>query len=261
MLVSSALLGAAAGATAVLRVVSDEGPAVRVGKGDKQGPLLLLDKLRSELATYLQSQGTSTIDTFLESAPAPSDDAWRLPQPPEIAEDGWVFVPPMPRNCNNSSGGTGIAIVEADEHRDRFRIDVRSGPSEHAWAMASPCLAFTPDRDGTVLARTAIVLYGAVAADSERQGATLARITAWIAHCHPQELGRYSERMGFSTNGMAGTVQLSNFVLLHQTQFPVQAGVEHLFGTGVVAACAAKAGAVGMKLSGRIAYMTVEMLE
>jgi len=232
--------------------------------GDKQGPLLLLDDLRAALAEFLAgapeaAADTSAVDAMLDGVVPPAEEAWRLPEPPELPEGQWVFVPPMPRGCNNSSGGTGLNLVEAGEHRGQFTIDLRAGAGQDSWALASPCLVFTPDRDGMVRCRTAIVLHGALAADAQAAGDTLLRIGTMLAHCHPKDRGSYSERVALEGGGMTGMVRLDNAVLLHEATFPVQGGVEHLFGVGVTGACAARAGTAGMRLFGRVAYLTVEM--
>ena len=89
----------------------------------------------------------------------------------------------------------------------------------------------------------------------------MTRLSMMLAHCHPKDRGSYSERVVFDGGGITGPVRLDNAVLLHEASFPVQGGMEHLFGVGVVGGCAAREGAAGMRLFGRVAYLTVEMVE
>ena len=236
------------------------GDGVRERSGDKQGPLLLGDDMVADLEAFV---GDAARDAGEAASPAlrdPDGGDWALPEPPEVqAQDSWVFVPPMPRGCRNAAEGTGGATVEAGEHRGRFDLNLSAGAGEYAWGMGSPCLTFTPERDGIVRCRTAVVVRGT----AEVAGAldeTTAYLGAWIAHCHPKERGSYSERVGWDSAGMTGRLRFDGYVLMHEAQFPVQGGVEHLFGAGLSAACAARDGGVTMALRGRLAYLVVELL-
>lgn len=238
----------------------EDDPRVRERSGDKQGPLLLGDDMVADLVAFVGDAQTVESAVPAPDAEAPAEDAWQLPAPPEIrAEDAWVFVPPMPRGCRNAAGGTGAAAVEAGEHRGGFDLDLRAGAGEYAWGMGSPCLTFTPERDGVVRCRMAVVVHGTVEAAGALDDTT-AYLGAWIAHCHPKQRGRYSERVGWDSAGMTGTVRFDGYILMHEATFPVQAGVEHLFGAGLSAACAARRGNAGMKVWGRLAWLTVEMV-
>jgi hypothetical protein len=242
-------------------LAADERSRVRERSGDKQGPLLLGDDMVEALSDFVGDAEATGETPPAVDADAPAEDAWRLPPPPDTqADETWVFVPPMPRGCRNAADGTGAASVEAGEHRGQFELDLRAGPGEYAWSVASPCLTFTPERDGMVRCRAAVVVHGTV----ETAGAlddTAAYLGAWIAHCHPKERGNYSERVGWDSAGMTGTVRFDGYVLMHESTFAVQGDVEHLFGAGLSAACAARDGGAGMALAGRLAHLTVEMLD
>ncbi len=233
------------------------------GAGGKQGPLLMMDAMQQSLERFVAGAeavgDTAAIDGWLDAAEQP--EQWALPDPAQPDSDAhWIFTPPMPRGCNNSARGSGEAVVNAGDHRGIFDIDLRSGTGQYAYSIASPCLVFTPPRDGRVRARVAVVVDGVAAAEAQRQGTTAAWMGVWIAHCHPKERGRYSLRTGWDSGGMAGGVRFDQYVLLHEAEFPVQEGIEHLFGAGIAAACASKDGAVGMRLWGRVAWLTVEMI-
>ncbi len=241
-------------------VVADDGARVRERAGDKQGPLLLGDDMVADLAEFVGGAEQAAGAAPVLATEQPSEDDWDLPEPPEVqADDAWVFMPPMPGGCRNAAEGTGGADVAAGEHRGQFALDLSAGPGEYAWGMASPCSTFTPERDGVVRCRIAVVVRGT----AEAAGAldeTSAYIGAWIAHCHPKERGRYSERVGWSSDGMTGTIHFDGFVIMHEATFPVQGGVEHTFGAGMSATCAARGGGAAMRLQGRLAYMMVEMV-
>lgn len=241
--------------------LSDDSPRVRERSGDRQGPLLLGDDMVAELTEFVGDAESPGETPPFPDADAPGEDPRELPAPPDVqADDVWVFTPPMPRGCRNAADGTGEASVEAGEHRGRFELDLRAGPGEYAWGVASPCLTFTPERDGVVRCRVAVVVHGTVEAAGALDDTT-AYMGAWIAHCHPKERGSYSERVAWESAGMTGTVHFDGYVLMHEATFPVQAGIEHLFGAGLSAACAARDGGAGMTLAGRLAYLTVEMAD
>ncbi len=235
-------------------------PRVRERSGEKQGPLLLGDDMVADLEAFVGDAPRAAGEAVAPTPGAPARGGWALPEPPEVqAQDAWVFVPPMPRGCRNAAAGTGGAAVEAGEHRGRFDLNLSARAGEYAWGVASPCMTFTPERDGIVRCRTAVVVRGT----AEAAGAldeTTAYLGAWIAHCHPKERGSYSERVGWESAGMTGRVRFDGYVLMHEAQFPVQGGVEYLFGAGLSAACAARDGSVAMALRGRLAYLTVELL-
>jgi len=257
MIATACILGLAASCAS-----AGDGPRVRERSGEKQGPLLLGDDMAAALVNFVRGAeaGGAPQGLSLDEVAPPSEADWALPEPPPVQDhDAWVFVPPMPRGCRNAADGTGEASVEAGEHRGEFALDLRAGAGEYAWGVASPCMTFTPERDGVVRCRTAVVVRGTVEAAGELDQ-TGAYLGAWIAHCHPKDRGSYSERVGWSSEGMIGAVRFDGYVLMHEATFPVQAGVEHLFGAGLSAACAARDGKAGMKLWGRPAYLTVEMV-
>ncbi|MGC9320032.1 MAG: hypothetical protein ACP5KN_18515 [Armatimonadota bacterium] len=263
-----AVLCAAGLATAALVAGEYEGEHwVREGAGTKQGPLLMGDDLAAELQSFCAGvepvQGdVSEVLAVLDAAEAPAEARWRLPAPPPVDEESsWVFVPPLAQGCRNATEGTGHGSVAAGEHRGEFMMQVHAEGAEHRWAMASPCVTFTPPRDGRVRCRMAVVVHGVATAEASAAGETTAGLRPWIAHCHPKEHGRYSMRTGWDSAGMPGTVRFDRYVMLHEATFPVRGGVEHLFGAGLSAGCAARSGAVGVKLWGRLAYVTVEMLD
>ncbi len=204
---------------------------INEGSGIKQGPLLMIDDTVAACESFINAEPAFTpppvpapIAAALSAALPPGPEDWLLPLPPSVGSGVTAFLPP---------------------------------PGQYAYAVASPCLTFTAPIDGYARCRMAVVVDGIVAVGGSEPGEAMARLGSWIAHCHPKERGRYSERLAWETDHATGTVRFSQFVIHHEAVLPVVKDEEHLFGTGLSVAVAARSGTAGVRLHGRLAYLTV----
>jgi len=237
---------------------------INEGSGVKQGPLLMIDDTVAACESFINAEPAFTpppvpapIAAALSAALPPGPEDWLLPLPPSVGSGVTAFLPPFDRGCCTTQGGTGLAEVASGDHRGQFTVDLLADPGQYAYAVASPCLTFTAPIDGYARCRMAVVVDGVVALGGSEPGEAMARLGSWIAHCHPKERGRYSERLAWETDHATGTVRFSQFVIHHEAVLPVVKDEEHLFGTGLSVAVAARSGTAGVRLHGRLAYLTV----
>jgi hypothetical protein len=234
--------------------------------GTKQGPLLLIDDLLAAGQAFLDAGPSpaspsdhSALAAELAALKAPGEAEWQLPPPPELSEGTFVFLPPFASGCCTTQGGSGGARVDSEDDRGVFEMNLLASSGQQAYAVASPCLDFRSPVDGVARCTMALVVNGVAAAGPADAGEARVAFGPWIAHCHPKDQGRYSQHVAQLAQGLAGRVTWQGAVVRQRAEFPVRAGVDYKFGTGLWAATVASGDAgVALRLWGRLAYLTVQ---
>ncbi len=233
-------------------------------RGTKQGPLLMLDQWQAFCDQYIRTGRELTapgnvaeVSDLLATVrpPAKSVDV----SIPPVADDALVFTAPFECGCLTTSGGTGAHSVASSEARGEFSTDLLVAGGRYGYSVASPCMRFTAPVTGTAHCRMAIVMNGVAKVFSGPHDRVYARVSAWIAHCHPREEGQYYERIVWQNHDMAGLTSFQDAILTQEADLPVREGGEYRFGAGLGALGVAEDhGVVGMKIWGSLAWLTIE---
>jgi len=234
------------------------------GRGNKQGPLLLRDRMSKSLNLFVSQGLPGGVDeatlnrlSVVQQTPPSAPSVEGVVPPPK--EQGWrVFLPPYVRECCRLKIGPLREEARAVREPDSLVAGAVAYGNQYSWAMPGPCVAYECDAQGVVEWRVCMFV-SAHALVERREGKCLARLGVWAAHCHPKERGKYDERTFWDAADAAAEESFEALEVTHSGAFDCLEHDSLKIGVGITCTAAATGNAcVSAIATARIAYIALK---